>query len=122
MPVLLIIEDDADSNEATADVLAEEGYSCLCAFDGERGLELLTEHEPTLVLLDLQLPGISGGEFLVRKAAMPAVAHIPVVVITGLSPVPKIHNVIAILRKPFTTDELLAIVGKLAPMPEPEAA
>src|SRR5438067_13649551 len=47
--VLLIVEDDRDTNEAIINTLKDAGYSCLAAFDGERGLDLLTKHEPDLV-------------------------------------------------------------------------
>jgi CheY-like chemotaxis protein len=113
--VLLVVEDDRDSNEATAEVLREEGYSCLSAFDGERGLELLLERAPDLVLLDLRLPGLSGEELLVRKAGVPAVAAIPVVVITAVTPAPALDNVVAMLLKPFTTEDLIEVVRKHAP-------
>jgi CheY-like chemotaxis protein len=80
------------------------------------------EHEPALVLLDLQLPRMTGIELLARKATTPSIAATPVIVITGITPVPKVENVVAILQKPFTSDELLSLVRTFAPMPEPEAA
>lgn len=99
-----------------------EGYSCLTAFDAEEGLRLLQKHEPALVVLDLQLPGISGAEFLVRKTALRAVAEIPVVVLKALMNIPQLDNVVATLRKPFTIDEILELVWKFAPLPRPKSA
>jgi DNA-binding response OmpR family regulator len=120
MRVLLVIEDDRDSNDAIVSVLTNAGYRCLAALNAEQGLLLMQKHEPSLVVLDLYLPGMSGAEFLVRKAAIDAVAAIPVVVITGLSDVPRLDNVVAALRKPFTIDEIVELVRKFAPLPRPE--
>jgi len=122
MRVILVIEDDLDTNEAIVGVLTAEAYSCLAAFDGEEGLRLLQRHEPAMVLLDLQLPGMSGSEFLVRKSVIPTVAHIPVAVVTGLWKVAMPDNVVAVLRKPFTIDEILDVVWKFAPLPTPKSA
>ncbi len=122
MRVVLVIEDDADTNEMIVDLLAAEGYTCLAALDGEEGLRLMQKHEPALVVLDLQLPGMSGAELLVRKMATGALAEIPVVVMTGLSTVPKLDNVVATLRKPFTIDEIVDLVWKFAPQPRPKSA
>jgi CheY-like chemotaxis protein len=120
--VILVIEDDLDTNEAIVGVLTAEGYSCLAAFDGEEGLRLLQRHEPAMVLLDLQLPGMSGSEFLVRKSVIPTVADIPVAVVTGLWKVAMPDNVVAVLRKPFTIDQILDVVWKFAPLPTPKSA
>ena len=122
MQVVLVIEDDSDTNEALVGVLTAEGYSCLVAYDGDEGLRLLWRHQPALVLLDLQLGRVSGAEFLVRKSAIGAVAGIPVVVVTGLTDVPKLDNVVATIRKPFTIDEILDVVWKFAPLPRPKSA
>jgi DNA-binding response OmpR family regulator len=122
MQVVLVIEDDLDTNEAIVGVLTAEGYSCLVAYDGDEGMRLLQKHQPALVVLDLQLPGLPGVEFLVRKSGIPALAEIPVVVVTGLSNVPKLDKVVAMLRKPFTIDDILDIVWKFAPLPTPKRA
>ena len=72
-----------------------------------------------MVLLDLQLPGMSGSELLVRKLAIATVADIPVAVVTGLWNVAMLDNVVAVLRKPFTIDEILDVVWKFAPSRRP---
>lgn len=123
MRVVLVIEDDRDTNEAVVGVLTAEGYSCLAALNAEEGLRLLQKHKPSLVVLDLLLGGgMTGAEFLVRKAASLRVAEIPVVVITALTDVPTLDNVVATLHKPFTVDEILDLVWKFAPLPTPKLA
>src|SRR5581483_10573796 len=84
-PVVLVVDDDMDTNDSLTDALAREGYSCIGAPDGNRALVLTQQHRPDLVLLDLGLPGMSGIEFLIEKSEMPAVADIPVIVMTGMT-------------------------------------
>ena len=120
MRLILIVEDDRDTNAAIQDVLESESYSCIAAFDGNEGFRLLVEHQPDLVLLDLELPGLHGEEFLKLKKEVSAVAEIPVVVITGLSRVPKLDRVVAMLPKPFTVEALLELARKHAPIGEAE--
>lgn len=118
MRLILIVEDDRDTNAAIQDVLESESYSCIAAFDGNDGFRLLVERRPDLVLLDLELPGMNGEEFLRLKEEVGAVAQTPVVVITGLSHVPKLDRVVAVLPKPFTLEALLALTRKHAPIEE----
>lgn len=113
---LLVIEDDRDTNDTITELLRNEKYSCFAALDGEDGLAQLEQHRPDLVLLDLELPRITGFEFLLRKAAMPSVAGIPVIVMTAASHPPKLEKTVATLLKPFKWEELLDTVRKFAPI------
>ena len=122
MPLILVIEDDADINVAIQEVLREEGYSCAAALNGNEGFRLLVEEEPDLVLLDLALPGMTGVEFLAHKAAVSAIAEIPVIVMSGFSRVPELDKVVAVLRKPFDLVALVELVGQFAPVEQTETA
>jgi len=113
--VILIVEDDTDTNVVIQEVLAAEGYSCLAATNGTEGFRLLVEHEPDLVLLDIQLPDIGGIEFLELKEQVSGIADIPVIAMTGLMSVPRIDNVLGMLRKPFALEVLLDLVRRIAP-------
>src|ERR1700750_1429564 len=107
MSVVLIIEDDRETNEAIAAALATESYDCVPAYDGLQGLEKLVARQPDVVLLALELPGLEGTELLLRKAQLPPVANTPVIIITGLSNPPILDGTVALLSKPFTLEELL---------------
>jgi DNA-binding response OmpR family regulator len=122
LSVILVVEDDADINVAIQDVLGDEGYHCKSALNGDDGFRLLIEDEPALVLLDLDLPGMRGTEFLEHKEAVKAVSGIPVIVITGLMRVPKLDKVVAVLRKPFTLEALLELVRTFVSAGESETA
>ncbi len=81
--VVLIVEDNDKNLKLVRDVLQLEGFSTVDAVDGESGVELARELQPDLILLDIQLPGISGTEALARVRADPSTAHIPVVALTA---------------------------------------
>lgn len=75
MAEILIVEDD----EAIANLiymhLSDEGYRCVCAFDGERGADILEGRDFDLVLLDIMLPGIDGYELMeyIRPRGTPVI-------------------------------------------------
>ena len=122
MPIILVVEDDADINVAIQEVLRDEGYKCTAALNGDEGFRLLVEEEPDLVLLDLALPYMTGIEFLAHKRAVRAVAEIPVIVMTGLSHVPKLDKIVAVLRKPFDLEAMVELVRQFAPASRWETA
>jgi CheY-like chemotaxis protein len=112
---ILVVDDDADLQEAMADLLESRGYRVFSADDGTKALQWLRESEaPCLILLDLMMPVMDGHEFLARRNADLALAAIPLVVITaGLHPrgsvVPGAADV---LYKPFEADALIRIVQR----------
>ena len=65
------------------DVLGHRGYETLEAVTGEEGVAMAREHLPDLILMDVQLPGISGIEAFDQIAADPATKDIPVVAVTA---------------------------------------
>ncbi|TML59639.1 MAG: response regulator [Actinobacteria bacterium] len=65
------------------DVLQASGYRLLEATTGERAMALAAEHQPNLVLMDIQLPDIDGVEALGRLRADARTASIPVVALTA---------------------------------------
>jgi two-component system cell cycle response regulator DivK len=65
------------------DVLESSGYRTLEATTGERAVELVVEHCPDLVLMDIQLPGIDGVEALGRLRAEERTASVPVLALTA---------------------------------------
>jgi DNA-binding response OmpR family regulator len=86
---VLIVEDDAASREMLAAVLTRAGFQAVGAEDGLEALHLLrtvrhqTPTTPCLVLLDLNMPRLSGQEFRRAQLADPVVATVPIVVMSG---------------------------------------
>ena len=83
MSLILIVEDNEKNLKLVRDVLQVKGYSTLEAGTAEDGLKLARERKPALILMDIQLPGMSGIEALKALRAAPATAAIPVVAITA---------------------------------------
>ena len=83
MSLILIVEDNAKNLKLVRDVLQVKGYSTLEAGTAEDGLKLARGRKPDLILMDIQLPGMSGIEALKALRAEPATAAIPVVAITA---------------------------------------
>jgi DNA-binding response OmpR family regulator len=81
---ILIIEDDKFLRELIAQKLIKEGYEISEAIDGEEAMKKVREEKPNLVLLDLILPGIDGFEVLSKMKEDPALAQIPVIILSNL--------------------------------------
>jgi two-component system, cell cycle response regulator DivK len=82
-PVALIVEDDRDIVALFRHVLDIAGYHTEIVLDGREAMETIELRPPNIVLLDLQLPGMSGIEILKRMRADEKLKTIPVVVITA---------------------------------------
>jgi CheY-like chemotaxis protein len=82
-PVALIVEDDRDVVALFRHVLDIAGYHTEIVLDGKEAMERLETSQPNIVLLDLQLPGMSGVEILTRMRADDRMRNIPVIVITA---------------------------------------
>jgi len=81
--LILIVEDNDKNRKLVRDVLQFRGYRTLDAETGEIGLALAREALPALVLMDIQLPGMSGIDALGHLRADPATRHIPVIAVTA---------------------------------------
>ena len=81
--LLLIVEDNEMNRKLLRDVLNAKGYTTIESETGEGAVELCREHRPALVLMDIQLPGISGIEALERIRADERIADTPVVAVTA---------------------------------------
>lgn len=82
-PSALIVEDDRDIVALFRHVLDLAGYQTEIIMHGKLALEHLAKSKPDIVLLDLSLPGVSGGEILATMRADERLKRVPVVVITA---------------------------------------
>ncbi len=106
---VLIVDDESDIRDAIAELLSEEGYEVQGARDGAEALTKARACHPSLVLLDLMMPGMNGWEFRAKQRGDPELAAIPVVVLSALGRVPGV-DAAAYLQKPFELDDLLSAV------------
>ena len=81
--IILIVEDNDKNMKLARDILQAKGYATLEAVNGEEGVRLARERRPALVLMDIQLPGISGIEALRQLREDAATASIPVIALTA---------------------------------------
>lgn len=112
-PEILVIEDDADTRALLEDALSSAGFVVSSAGTGPDGLTSLRTHRPDLVLLDQNLPGMSGIEVCKRIRRDPGLFAVPVVMLTALSrPSDKVTGLQAgaddYVTKPFDVEELAA--------------
>ncbi|OGK87790.1 MAG: hypothetical protein A2X52_09960 [Candidatus Rokubacteria bacterium GWC2_70_16] len=81
--LILIVEDNEKNRKLARDVLQFTGYRTIESDTAEEGLRLAQAEHPALILMDIQLPGMSGIEALGRLRADPRTAAIPVMAVTA---------------------------------------
>jgi signal transduction histidine kinase/ActR/RegA family two-component response regulator len=122
---ILIIDDDVAYRHEVAEVLSGEGYPVFEAGDGRQGLNYLRSHAPPhVILLDLMMPTMDGWEFAATVRADPALASIPIVVMSSLEKVDvnaALIGAAGCLRKPPRLPELLELAARYARPSAPAA-
>jgi two-component system cell cycle response regulator DivK len=81
--LILIVEDDPASLKLLRDLLGVNGYRTIESETAEEGLRLASEHCPSLILMDIQLPGINGIEAFTRLRDDARTRKIPVIAVTA---------------------------------------
>ncbi|MEP3390561.1 MAG: response regulator [Reichenbachiella sp.] len=115
MNKILLIEDNVEVRENTAEILELSGYEVTTACDGKDGLERLKEFKPDLIICDIMMPVLDGYGVLHIISKNPSTAHIPFIFLTAKvekSDIRKGMNLGAddYLTKPFDDIELLGAV------------
>ena len=117
-PSVLVVEDDPSIGDMLLALLSAEGYRAELTGDGGRALDLVRDHRPDLITLDLSLPNVDGIEVLDRLSANGAVS-VPIVVVSAYTErLAERHRrrAAAVVPKPFEIDRLLdSISTALAP-------
>jgi len=117
---ILNVEDNEYNLKIVRQLLSRTSYRLIEAVDGEQGVATAHSELPDLILMDIQLPKLSGLEATRRLRADPKTAHIPIIVITsfalsGDSEKAKDAGASAYLAKPYSPRELLQMIRKLVP-------
>jgi CheY-like chemotaxis protein len=76
---ILIVDDETSFLDILQIILQRAGYKTVVTTNGKEGLKMVYEHQPSLVVLDDMLPGISGGDICMTLKNDPSVSHIPVI-------------------------------------------
>ena len=116
--LILIVEDNPKSLKLVRDTLQVKGYRTIETETGEEGVRMARERHPALVLMDIQLPGISGIEALGQLRADPGTRAIPVIAVTASVMVDERQKVMAagfdgFQDKPISVKELLQTIRRI---------
>ena len=117
---ILYIEDNEYNRKIVRQLLSRTSYRLLEAVDGESGVAQAQHELPDLILMDVQLPKMSGLEATRILKADPRTAHIPIIVITSFALSGDREKAAAAgatsyLAKPYSPRELLALVREILP-------
>jgi CheY-like chemotaxis protein len=110
---ILIVDDDDDGRSLVKELLESDGYVVNEARDGGAALEfLVTSPEPSLVILDLEMPVMSGAELIEAMRKHERLARLPVLVLSGSGRMIDVRrgSVVGFLTKPIDIDRFTKIV------------
>lgn len=112
---ILIVDDNITNLSVLSNMLKSDGWAVRVATDGETALQQTAEELPSLILLDIMMPGIDGIETCKRFKDSPRSCEVPIIFMTALSEVPqKVEGLtvgaVDYVTKPFSEQEVLARV------------
>ena len=117
-PLALVVDDSITMRRVTQRLLERNGLRVLTAKDGLEALDLLQDHHPKIILLDVEMPRMDGYEFAGRVRANPETAALPIIMVTSRSG--EKHRARAIelgvndyLGKPYQEHEMLDAINSL---------
>ena len=112
---ILLVDDDEDALSALALILEFKGYRVATAGNGKLALEYFDHHpSPRLMIADLFMPEMDGWELCEEIKRRPALAHLPVVVVTAFGKAVEVEAD-EILPKPLDVDRLFMVLDRLMP-------
>ena len=119
-PTVLYVEDNEYNRKIVRQLLARTTYQLIEAVDGEEGVAVATAEKPDLILMDVQMPKLSGLDATRALRAEPVTAKIPIVIITsfalsGDDQKAMAAGATAYLAKPYSPRQLLDLIRKLVP-------
>jgi two-component system cell cycle response regulator DivK len=117
---ILYVEDNELNRKIVRALLKSTTYNLIEAYDGEAGVAKALAERPDLILMDIQLPKISGMEATRQLRAEAATAKTPIIAITSFAMSGDDHKAkeagaTAYLAKPYSPRDLIALIRKLLP-------
>jgi PAS domain S-box-containing protein len=113
---VLIVDDESLNREVLSRRLKREGYRPTCASSGPEALQILRQEQLDAILLDIQMPGMSGIEVLQTLKLDPKLRHLPVIMLSALTDVERVARCVELgaedyLPKPINSVLLRARLG-----------
>ncbi|GAB4526358.1 MAG: hypothetical protein OHK0046_43050 [Anaerolineae bacterium] len=113
MTKVLAVDDNGDNLELISDIVSALGYEVIKAFDGPQALDAVQSSIPDLIILDVNMPGMSGFEVVARLKQDTTTAKIPVILLTALMDIDNKVEGLELgaddyLTKPYSPRELIA--------------
>ena len=115
---VLLVEDNHQNMRLLEMTLRADSYILLKATDGEKAMEIVVKDKPDLIIMDIQLHGMSGLGVTNRLRQIPACSHIPIIAVTAYAMRGDKEKAIeagcnAYVSKPIDTRELRALVAEM---------
>ena len=115
---ILIVDDDSDVRRALTELLEDEGYAVAGAANGRAALEMIRGGiRPSIILLDLMMPGMNGWDFRSAQLRDPELSGVPVVVVTASGfnqeAIRTELGSIELVSKPIQPTKLLDLIERL---------
>ena len=117
---ILYVEDNEVNRRLVQDLLSPTTYRLLEAIDGESGMAMARTEHPDLILMDVQLPKVSGIEATRTLRREPATANTPIIAITSFALAGDEEKALAAgatayMAKPYSPRDLLELIRRLLP-------
>ncbi|HHT01953.1 MAG TPA: response regulator transcription factor [Firmicutes bacterium] len=122
MDRILVIDDEPNIRLMLSLALNEAGYEVSCAADGQEAWQKMERgFHPTLILVDLNMPRLSGKDFIIKMRGSQKYAQVPVIILTGSMPesdhLPPPAMYQQLVSKPFDLDELIVLAKSFCGLP-----
>jgi len=111
---ILVVDDDPDIRDSLREVLEDEGYAVNCVSNGREALDYLKSKQPRpcVILLDLMMPVMDGWQFRKEQKQDPAIANIPLIVITATGKRPVLIDADELVMKPLDLGRLFEAIER----------
>lgn len=117
-PLILIVEDDRAVAGMIGEFLSSAGYDTEVARDGEDAIAKARQFQPDVVIMDLMLPRLTGGEAASRLKQDTLTSRIPIIGISAVADVTALAELLPldeVIPKPFDLDDLMAAIERQRP-------